>query len=209
MIDAVERVTGRVPYTLNFELPGMLVGRVLRSPHPHARIRRLDVSAAERLNGVIAVLTPADLQDGRFDPFYGPLVRDQPVLALEKATFAGQPLAAVAAVDGDTAERALELIEVDYEELPAALDPVEALQDGAPLVHEDRGTNLLDCYEVKHGDVEQGFREADFILEEEYRCPPVHHVPLEPHVSVAQVENGRVNVWSSTQTPYVIRAQLA
>ena len=208
MIDAVERVTGRVPYTLDVELPGTLVGKVLRSPHPHACVLAVNTSRAEQLPGVLAVISRADLEGNEeIDPIYGPLVRDQPLLALDRVRFAGEAVAAVAAVDRETAEAALELIEVEYEELPAILDVESALADGAPTLHE-RG-NVAAYLEAKRGNVERALAEADFVVAEEYRCPPVQHVPLEPHVCLARFEGGKLAVWSSTQTPYNVRAQLA
>ncbi|MBI4494956.1 MAG: xanthine dehydrogenase family protein [Chloroflexi bacterium] len=208
MVDAVERVTGRVQYTLNLELPGMLVGRILRSTQPHARLARVDARAAERLPGVLAVVTRDDLRDReRFDPFFGPLVRDQPVLALDQVRYVGEAVAAVAAVDEATAEQALELIEVEYEPLPAVFDPEAALAPEAPVLHGE--SNVMDRYQVRRGDVEQGFREADLVFEAEYRTPPVQHVPLEPHVSIGQVVGDRITLWSATQTPHNVRAQVA
>jgi CO/xanthine dehydrogenase Mo-binding subunit len=208
MIDAAERVTGRARYVLNVEVPGMLVGRILRSPYPHARLQRLDVSKAERLPGVLAVVSRADLLEReRFDPFYGPLLRDQPVLALDRVRYAGEALAAVAAIDEETAEQAIELIEAEYDELPAVFDPSAALAADAPILHGE--SNIGDQFEIRRGELQQGLREADFVFEDEYRCPPVQHVPLEPHVSIAMMDGNKLTVWSSTQTPYVVRAQLA
>jgi len=226
MIDSQERVTGTIAYALNAELPGTLVGQVLRSPHPHARIVGVDASRAERLAGVVAVLTRNDLvdQDELF-PYFGPVIRDQGVVAIDKVRFVGDPVAAVAAIDEDTAREALDLIEVEYQELAAVFDAEEALQPGAPILHErfpaissgfadvilhlDEGTNRCNHFKLRKGDVEEGFKQADLVLEDVFRCPPVQHVPLEPHVTLAQVENGRVTVWAGTQTPHVIRAQLA
>jgi len=226
MIDSQERVTGTIAYALNAELPGTLVGQVLRSPHPHARIVGVDASRAERLAGVVAVLTRNDLvdQDELF-PYFGPVIRDQGVVAIDKVRFVGDPVAAVAAIDEDTAREALDLIEVEYQELAAVFDAEEALQPGAPILHErfpaissgfadvilhlDEGTNRCNHFKLRKGDVEEGFKQADLVLEDVFRCPPVQHVPLEPHVTLAQVENGRVRVWAGTQTPHVIRAQLA
>ncbi len=207
MVDAAQRVTGRIPYVLNIELPGMLVGRILRSPHPHARIVGIDVAAAQEIPGVVAIVTRDDLAGDDIDPFYGPLVRDQPVLAMERARYAGEAVAAVAAVDEATAQRALDLIDVEYEELPGVFDAVEALAADAPIVQGE--TNLHDRFEVRHGDIETGFREADVIVEQEYRCPAVQHVPLEPHVALACFEMGQLTVWSSTQSPYAVRDLLA
>jgi CO/xanthine dehydrogenase Mo-binding subunit len=226
MIDARERVTGSIGYVLNIELPGMLIGRILRSQLPHARVIRVDTARAERLPGVVAVLSRNDLMNqSQIFPYFGPIIRDQPVVAIDRVRFAGDPVAAVAAVDEDSALEALDLIQVEYEELPAVFDPQEALKPGAPVLHErfariDRsfadiilnvqeGTNLCNQFKLRKGDVEQGFGQADHVFEDVYRSPPVQHVPLEPHVAIAQVESGRVSVWSGTQTPHVVRAQVA
>src|SRR5258707_8675092 len=136
MVDSQLRVTGSIDYTLNFELPRMLCARILRSPHAHARILKVDASRAERLPGVAAVLTRDDLTGDHIDPYFGLIIQDQAPVALDKVRFVGDPVAAVAAVDEDTAAEALDLIEVEYEELPAIFDAEEALQPGAPLVHE-------------------------------------------------------------------------
>ena len=226
MIDARERVSGRIDYVLNFKLPGMLVGRILHSPWPHARILRVDTSRAEVLPGVAAVLTRNDLIDqDAFFPYFGPVIRDQGIVAIDKARYVGDPVAAVAAVDADVAAEALELIEVEYEELPAVTDEMEAMADGAPVVHESlpkiaasfadilldthEGTNWCNRFRLRHGDVERGFAESDLIVENVYRSPAVQHVPMEPHVAVAQIEQGRVTVWTGTQTPHLVRSQLA
>src|SRR3954469_21424276 len=226
LVDSRARVTGEIDYALNLELPGMLHARILRSPHPHARIVRVDTSRAERLPGVEAVLSRNDLLDGeRFSPYYGPVIRDQSPVALDKVRFVGDPVAAVAAVDEDTAAEALDLIEVEYEELPAVFDAEEALQPGAPLVHEGEhrvlparpdvkmrsltGTNIAHLYKQRKGDVEQGFREADLVVENTYVSPATEHVALEPHVAVAQVRDGQVTVWSACQNPSSVQGQLA
>mgnify|MGYP001578368650 CR=1 FL=1 len=135
-VDGLEKVTGRVEYTINMEIPGMLHVKVLRSPHPHARIVTIDASRAERVRGVRAVLTREDLKSGSVDPYYGPVVRDQPIVAIDKVRYVGDAVAAVAAVDEQVAEEALELIAVEYEDLPAVLDVEEAMRPGAPLLHE-------------------------------------------------------------------------
>ena len=226
MIDALERVTGRVDYTINHELPGMLHVRLLRSTTPHARITRIDASRARDLPGVWMVVTGDDLKDrGDFTPYYGPVFRDQPVLAIDKVRYVGDPLAAVLAEDPDVAAQALELIDVDYEHLPAVFDPLEALEDGAPLVHDappvlgatfsdlvihaEPHTNICNHFKLRKGDVERGFAEADFVYEDTFRSPAVQHVPLETHACLAQVEGGRVTVWATTQTPHPVRSQLA
>jgi CO/xanthine dehydrogenase Mo-binding subunit len=227
MIDAGERVRGAISYVLNAELPGCLTGRILRSPYAHARVLRVDTSAAERLPGVIAVLSRNDLMDNpAFYPFFGQVIRDEPIVAFDKVRFAGDPVAAVAAVDDDAAEAALAAIEVEYEELPGVFDPEEALEPGAPILHETwpeqrgavyadivlntaEGSNRLNHFKLRKGDVEAGFHEAAHIFEHTFRCPPVQHVPLEPHVCMALIETGKVTVWAGTQSPHAVRAQLA
>ena len=225
MLDAVQRVTGRAGYTIDLELPGMLHAKLLRSVAPHARIARVDASRARRLPGVVAVLTGADLV-GRSDlfPWFGPIFRDQPVVAIDKVRFVGEPVAAVAAVDLDTAQEALGLIDVEYEELPAVFTLDEALVEGAPILHEGpprigqtfpdvivnpRGGNLCNHFKLRKGDVEAGFAQADHVFEDVFTSPAVQHVPLETHACIAQVADGQVTVWASTQIPFVVRGQLA
>jgi len=226
MLDAEERVTGRVNYVLNFELPGMLVGRILRSPLAHARLVRVDPSRAARLKGVGTVLTRADFGPGqKYEGAYGRIFRDQRVVADDKVRFVGDPVAAVAAVNEEVAEEALGLIEVEYEELPAVFNEEEALKADAPLLHDPRpeqpamfaaliqnlpgGSNLCSHFKLRWGDVERGFRESDLIFEDVFRSPAVQHVPLEPHVTVAHFSGGKLTIWSSTQMPHAIRAQMA
>jgi len=226
MLDAEERVTGRLNYVLNVELPGMLAGKILRSPLPHARIVRIDTTRAERLAGVSAVLTRDDFgaQTG-YRGRYGRIFRDQTVVAFDKVRFVGDPLAAVAACDEDVAAEALSLIDVDYEELPAVFDEAEALKPGAPLVHDPRpeqqpmfskmienlpgGSNLCSHFKLRHGDVEQAFCQADFVFEDIFRSPAAQHVPLEPHVTAAHYAREKLTIWTSTQMPHAIRAQMA
>jgi CO/xanthine dehydrogenase Mo-binding subunit len=227
MIDSGERVRGAISYVLNAELPGCLTGRILRSPYAHARVLRVDTSAAEKLPGVIAVLSRNDLIDNpAFYPYFGQVIRDEPIVAFDKVRFAGDPVAAVAAVDDDAAEAALAAIEVDYEELPGVFDPEEALEPGAPILHETwpeqrgavyadivlntaEGSNRLNHFKLRKGDVDSGFQEAAHIFEHTFRSPPVQHVPLEPHVCMALVETGKLTVWAGTQSPHAVRAQLA
>jgi CO/xanthine dehydrogenase Mo-binding subunit len=226
MIDAQERVTGRLNYALNVELPGMLHGKILRSPLPHARIARIDGSAAERLPGVAAVLTRGDFTEASgYSANYGRIFRDQSVVALDKVRFIGDPVAAVAAISEDIAEDALSLIKVDYQELPAVFDEQKALKADAPLVHDPRpaqqavfsnliqdlpgGSNLCSHFKLRRGDVEAGFREADFVYEDVFHSPAAQHVPLEPHVTVAQFFQGKLTLWTSTQMPHAVRSQMA
>jgi len=226
MLDGHDRVTGRIPYVLNFEVPGMLVGRILRSPFAHARITAVDGSRAEQLPGVSTVLTRADFAPQTpIKGVYGRVFRDQRVVAAEKVRFVGEPVAAVAAVGEERADEALSLIKVEYEELPAVFDEEEALKPGSPLVHDPRpqldpafsslvgnlsdAGNICSHFKLRHGDVERGFAEADFVFEDTFRSPAVQHVPLEPHVTVAHYANGKLTIWTSTQMPHAIRAQMA
>jgi CO/xanthine dehydrogenase Mo-binding subunit len=226
MIDGLDRVTGQVAYTINFELPGLLHAALLRSTAPHARIVRLDVSQARDLPGVALILTGDDVKRrGDVTAYYGPVFRDQPVLAIDKVRFVGEPVVAVLAEDPDVAQEALALVQVEYEHLPAVFNEVEALTDGAPLVHESPPTagatfadlvisndgmpNVCNHFKLRKGDVERGFAEADVVYEDTFSSPAVQHVPLETHACVAQVEHGRVTVWATTQTPHILRAQLA
>jgi CO/xanthine dehydrogenase Mo-binding subunit len=225
MIDAVDRVTGRLAYTINFELPGLVHARLLRSTAPHARIARLDVSRARGVAGVTLVLTGDDVRRRRdVTPSFGPVFRDQPVLAIDKVRYVGEPVVAVLAEDPDAAQAALDLVDVEYEHLPAVFDAVEALSERAPLVHETPPTagatfadlvlhtqgasNICNHFKLRKGDVERGFAESDVVYEDTFSSPAVQHVPLETHACVAQVEGGRVCVWATTQTPHVLRAQL-
>ncbi|MFQ5611077.1 MAG: xanthine dehydrogenase family protein molybdopterin-binding subunit [Anaerolineae bacterium] len=210
MLDSVARVTGALPYAANLKLPDMLVAGVLRSPLPHARILRLDASAAERLSGVAAVVTAAGLdRPGGPALFYGVGLKDQPLLARDRVRYVGEPLALVAAETAEIVEAALALIEVEYEELPAVYDAVEAAQPGAPVCHEAYPDNCFVHAKLRHGDVEAGFAEADEIIEETFTSPAAQHASLEPHVTAAQWAGGQLTVWSATQAPYIVRRVLA
>ena len=226
-IDAIERLTGEIEYVLNLELPGMLHAKVLRSPFPHARILSIDTSEAEKLPGVYCVLKGSGLvNDPEVQARFGPVYRDQPIVAIDKVRFVGDTVAAVAAIDVDTAEAALDLIWVEYEELPAVFTSEEALKEDAPLVHETvmrreesfadiilrakDGSNVCNHFKLRKGDVEIGFAEADYIFEHKFSNPANQHVTMEPHCCLAQVDGHKnVTCWSSTQTPYIVRGQLA
>lgn len=227
MVDAVARVTGAMDFTLDLELPGMMHARILRSPHAHARVVRVDATKAAALRGV-TVLTRDDIV-GRDDvnPTFGLFIRDQPPVALDKVRHVGDPVAAVAAPDHYAADEALELIEVDYEPLPAVFDVEEALTPGAPILHEGprslasrrpdilerqpgfEGTNVIHLFKQRKGDVEAGFAEADEIIESTYYSPPVQHVAMEPHVVVARWTDGKLTLWDSTQAPNWVQIELA
>jgi CO/xanthine dehydrogenase Mo-binding subunit len=217
-IDALEKVTGRAIYGDDIRFPDLLYGKVLRSPHAHAKIKRIDTSEAEKLPGVKAVVTGADA------PFRGgEAIRDQPFLAVEKVRFAGEAVAAVAAETEDIAERAIELIKIEYEPLPTVFDVVEALKPGAPLIHEDLhtyahmpivnpipNTNICARFEFNQGDVEKGLRQADFVMEETFTFPSGHHCQIEPFMAIAQAEvTGRITIWVPNDAPHRLRKDLA
>ena len=226
MLDARERVTGRVPYTINFVVPGMLHAKLLRSTAAHARIVRIDTELARSLPGVAAVLTGADLA-ARTDivPWFGPIFRDQPILAIDKVRYVGEPVVAVAAVDVDVAHEALDLVDIEYEELPGVFTLDQALAQGAPLVHNgpprlgqtfadiivhaEGGTNVCNHFKLRKGDVEQGLAQADHVFEDVFTSPPVQHVPMETHACVATVDGGIVSITTASQLPYQVRATLA
>lgn len=227
-LDYQTKVTGRAQYLADMSVPGMLHGKILRSPYPHARIARIDATKAAKVPGVMAVLTREDiLHDEGIEPFYGPVFKDQTIVATEKVRHVGDPVAAVAAVTTDAAEAALKLIEVDYEELPAVLTIDDALKSGAMLVHDSvklptsgfadlaeikpiEGTNLCTHFRLNRGDIEKGFAEADQVFEDTFTLPATQHSFLETHACIASVEpGGRITVWATTQNPFVVRTQLA
>lgn len=217
-LDAREKVTGRTLYAVDLKMAGMLYAKVLRSPHPHARILHIDATKARSLPGVVAVVTGKD-----FPGSLGATVQDQSFLAGDKVRFVGDAVAAVAAVNLDTAEEALSLIHVEYELLPALFDPVEAMKSREVLIHENLsqyavasgifpvpGTNICNHFKLRKGDPERGFNESDLVLEDTYRSHMVQHAHLEPHAAIAQVDpSGKILIWSNTQTPYFNRKALA
>jgi len=222
-VDGPAKVSGTAQYTADIELPGLLYARVLRSPYPHARVLRVDSSRAEHLPGVVA-LTRDDLHD--VHPYYGSLYRDQPIVAVDKVRHVGDVVAAVAAEERDVAEEALDLIEVDYEPLPAVFDPLEAMRPDAPLVHESppdpashfhapggfryQGGNVLTVFHVAQGDVAAGFRDADEVFDDTYTCPVIQHGHIEPHAAIAYWEaSGKLVIYTASQNPSVVRDQLA
>ena len=225
--DGVDKVTGRALYGADVRLAGLLEGYVLRSPHAHARILRIDTSKAEALPGVKAVITAADLppaEDRIIDLGEGAMplsyIRGN-VLAQGKVLYKGHAVAAVAAVNAHVAQEAAELIEVDYEPLPFVLTAREAMQEGAPLVLEDLKTkefgkpsgkvsNVAEHFRWTLGDVEQGFAEAEVIVEREYHTTTVHQGYIEPQNATAfWNQDGRVEIWSSTQGAFVVRDSVA
>ena len=205
--DAIEKVTGRAQYAGDIRLPNMLYAKMLLSPHPHARIKSISTEKAEQLPGVKAVITGRDVPD----VLYGvsPARYDEYVLAKDKVRHVGDEVACVAAVDEDTAIQALELIEVDYEVLPAVFDPFEAIKDGAPSLHEKARNNINAEVHQHFGDVEKGFAEADYIREDRFRTQRTVQAPIEPHACLAHYdESGKLTLWTATQTPHYVQHQL-
>jgi CO/xanthine dehydrogenase Mo-binding subunit len=204
-LDALDKVTGRVVYGHDLRLPGMLHGKILYSEQAHARVVRLDTSRARRLAGVKAVITAADNPPHKFG-----FARDNTPLKGDRVRCYADAVAAVAALDPDTADEALSLIEVEYEPLPAVFDPAEALADGAPLIHEDRGNNHFTRYEYRHGDVEQARAEADVIVDDSFELPYMSHAAMEPSFALASFDlRGRLTLHSTTQIPFLLQRDLA
>ena len=213
MVDAVGKTTGSGKYADDLNLPGMLIGKILHSPYPHARIKRIDTSRAEALEGVVAIATGQDAPTP-----YGilPVGHDEHALVTDKVRYVGDNVACVAAVDEATAEKALELIDVNYEVLPAYFDPEDAMRAETDLIHDNKPHNLEKDYHHVFGDPEKGFAEADHIAEARFIANEVTHAAMEPHCTLAAFEIdphtgklGRLTVQSSTQVPYYLQHKLA
>ncbi len=225
--DGVPKVTGRALYAADYTMAGALIGKILRSPHAHARIRSIDTSKAAALPGVKAVITAKDFPEQKFE-YIGPervavnfwhVTRN--VMAREKALYEGHAVAAVAAIDAITADEALALIEVDYEVLPHAIDVDAAMAEDAPLLFDDmitRGvepapskpSNVSKKLEFKIGDLDAGFAQADVVIEKEFKTAAVHQGYIEPHACCVRVDpDGQTEVWSSSQGHFVVRALTA
>ena len=225
-LDGPDKVTGVARYTFDVNLPGMLHAKVLRSPHPHARIRLVNTSRAKALAGVAAVVTGADAAQLP-DPYYGVAIRDQPVVAIDKVRYVGDMVAAVVAVDEETAYRALAEIEVQYEELRAVMTIDEALAEGAPLLFEEPvggapvrvgngvvslkepGPNVLCEFGYRNGDAEAVLAASDHVFEDSFVFSRINHFHLEPYVNVARVSGEQVELWSCNQDPFVLRNDIA
>lgn len=222
--DALDKVTGRARYVSDLAQPGMLHAALLRSPHAHAKIVAIDVSAARAVPGVHAVLTSADLD--WCDPYFGPAFRDRPILAIDVVRYEGEPVAAAVAEDEATAREALERIHVEYEPLPEVTTIEEALAPGAPLVHVGEplaghfadlstlrpvaGTNVCHRFDLARGRGADAFAEADLVVEDTYTFPRVQHYSMEPHCALASWDDeGGLAIWASTQNPYSVRVELA
>ena len=215
-----DKVRGRTVYAADVKLPGLLWVKILRSPHPHARIRSVDIVKAEKVPGVRAIITGADVKGH----LVGKQIRDMPVLCWDRVRFVGDRVAAVAAETVDAAEEALHLIDVDYELLPAVFDPLAAMEPDAPKLHENVGAydgvpekilaadlhNGLTRLAWHKGDVEKGFGAADLVMEHTFQVPARHQGYLEPHAAALAIDpDGRIQVWSSVKNPFNVRSQLA
>lgn len=209
-VDAEDKVTGRAIFTDDIFLPGMLYGKIKRSPYAHAKILRINTSKAEALPGVKCVITGKDFPGIKLgNPEAFKELADKDCLCIDKVRFVGDEVAAVAAVDEETAQEALDLIEVEYEVLPAVFDAVEALKDGAPQIHAHGTNNISIKTTMRAGDTDKAFEEADYTDKRYYKTQMITHCALEPHGAVAKYENNQWTVWTTTQGAYVSRFWIA
>src|SRR6202011_492286 len=218
--DGADKVTGRAAFAADTNMPGMIWGKVLRSPHPHARIKSIDTSKALALPGVKAVVTARDIVDFPIAKSVMLGIQDmrwmcRNVMAREKALFPGHPVAAVAATSEAIAAKACELIEVDYEVLPWSIEIDAALKSDAPILHEfnkfeGKPSNIASKIEVKKGDIAQGFAQADIVIERSFTTRPVHQGYIEPHACLISVApDNKATIWSSSQGQFMVRAMTA
>ncbi|MGD2109212.1 MAG: molybdopterin-dependent oxidoreductase, partial [Phycisphaerae bacterium] len=207
-VDAADKVTGRAVYTADISLPNMIYGKILGSPVAHGRIKRIDATRAKALSGVVAVITGEDVPDTTYG--VSPPRYDEYVLAKDKVRHVGDEVAAVVAIDERTAERALGLIDVEYEELPAVFDAIEAVADGAPQLHERYKNNINTHVDHTFGDVEKGFAESHHVREETFTGNNVYQSPLEPHAAIATWDHdGTLVLYSATQVPHYVQYMMA
>src|SRR2546426_6193625 len=218
------KVTGRAEYVHNLRLPGMLYGKIFRSSVAHGRIKRIDGSAARALAGVHSVVTAAEVKTVVPDPYYGPAFHDQPVLAVDKVRYVGEPVAVVLASDPHVAEEAVHLISAEYEELPAVYDEVEAMTSKA-IVHEAlrpagtfpdlkhlkgrTNTNIALDFRLRRGDAAKAMKGAERVFEHRFRTQQVMHTPLEPLVSVAESTDSSLTIHTASQSPSFVRIEIA
>ena len=219
-VEGAEKVSGQAVYGADVHFRDTLWGKILRSPYPHARILRIDTSKASQVPGVKAIVTGKDEPDH----YQGKSIRDIPVLCWDKVRYIGDKVAAIAAESREAAEEAIDLIDVEYEELPAVFDVLEAMKPGAPILHHDApsydgapadimagaGSNVLNKLTWGKGDIEKGFAEADVVLEHTFRIPIHHQGYLEPQSFMVKInDDGSVDGWASTKSPFGTRAQFA
>ena len=207
-VDAFERLTGEAKYASDIYLPGMLYAKVLRSPHPHAKVVKIDTTRAAALSGVRAILTPDDVPDYAIHTRPSPPLALMPVFA-RTARYAGDEILAVAAVDEQVAENALELIKVDFEPLPFVLDAEEAAKPAAPRIYPEGNVIREKADTLVRGNLEDGFKQADVILEDKYQTHMIQHVTMEPRVTVAAWNGKKLTIWDSGKGPFGLRNDLA
>lgn len=217
--DAWDKVTGRAKYTDDLPMKGILSARLLTSTFAHARILNIDISGALAVNGVKVVLTGADFRE-----LFGPLVLDRPALARDVVRYAGEPVAMVVAQDESSAELAVRQIKVEFEPLPVLLTPSQSLSSGAPMIHPQTngytkvatdiypavGTNIASRYQMKKGNIKDAFKACDIIVEQRFSLPPSCHLAMEVRTARAEItSDGRVNIVTSSQSPYSVRKQIS
>ncbi|MGB2596633.1 MAG: xanthine dehydrogenase family protein molybdopterin-binding subunit [Pseudolabrys sp.] len=223
-LEGRDKVTGRAEYTHLMQLPGMLHAKIFRSTVAHGRIKSVDTSAARKVPGVYAVYTSDDVLNVIAEPYYGPAFHDQPILAIGKVHFVGEPVAVVLASDPHVADEAAQQIVAEYEELPAVFDEVEAAENKT-LVHDElkpagtfadlkhlkgrKGTNIALDFKLRRGDVDKAFAAAAHVFEHTFRTQKVLHLPLEPHASIADYRDDGVTIYSSAQGPSFVRTEIA
>lgn len=217
--DVYEKVTGTAVYTDDIQFGGkLLYARVKRSPYPHALIKKVDVSKAKALPGVKAVIVGTD-----FPKKIGLYLKDKNILAIDRVRFIGEPVAAVAAISNEIAMKALELIDVEYEELEPVFDPEFGASKEAPLIHPklgeytwpnfifpEPGTNIANHFKIKKGDIDNAWEKCAYVVEHKFKVPHIQHVPIEPHIAIAmQDEKGKITLWASSQSPFAQRNLIA
>ncbi len=217
-VDAVDKVTGAAKFADDLQFgPGLLYGRLVRSPHPHARVIKIDARQALALPGVKAIATGADTPGT-----IGLYLQDRHIFATDRVRYIGDPVAGIVATNEEIAEQACRLVRVEYEPLPAVFDPLDAIKPGAPILHPalgqyqvagfifpKPGTNISNHFKVRKGDVARGLAESAVVVEGEFRVPHIQHVPIEPHIAVAQAEAGKITLWTSSQSPFAQRNLIA
>ena len=223
-LEANAKVTGRVEYVHTMRLPGMLVAKLVRSTVAHGRIKSINIDEALKVPGVHRIVTSDDIIKIIPHPYYGPAFHDQPILAMDKVHYVGEPVAAVLARDPHVAEQAARLVEAEYEELPAIFDEVEA-QKSNVIVHEVlkpagtfpdlkhlhgvRDTNVALDFQLRRGDADKAFKEATHVFEHTFKTQQVLHVPLEPYVSIAETDGTRMTIHTASQSPSFVRLEIA
>ena len=211
-IDGLGMVTGQTKYAFDVAFPNMLIGKMLRSPHPHAKILSIDTTEAEKIPGVHAIITAKDTHQIKFgsNEYFFPHTIDQMAIEADRVRYVGDEFGAVAAVDEETADKAIKAIKVEYEKLPHVVDVEEAMKPDAPLIHESLN-NIAVILPVNFGNPDRALKEADYVREDKFYTPAAHQTAMEPHVCVGQYEvfSDKVTLWASSQAPFKCREALA